>query len=97
MVDSSSRYRQSHLFVENRDLIATKKEDHWFDRKSFKTRAEALANALIGFANSDGGTMLIGVSDSGEIEGVDGDTDHLNSLRQAAIDFTIPRFPTPQI
>lgn len=90
---SSALYRQSNLFAENQDLIASKREDHWFDRKSFRVKPEALANALIGFANGDGGTLLVGVNDSGAIEGVDGDSSHLNSLRQAAMNFTVPSVP----
>lgn len=90
---SSALYRQSNRFAENQDLIASKREDHWFDRKSFRVKPEALANALIGFANGDGGTLLVGVNDSGAIEGVDGDSSHLNSLRQAAMNFTVPSVP----
>src|SRR5690348_6851578 len=93
MEPSTALYRQSQLFIENRDLIATKKEDHWFDRKSFKIKPDALANALIGFANGDGGTLLIGVDDFGNIEGVDSNPDHLSSLRQAAMNFTVPPVP----
>jgi len=83
-------YRQRELFEADPHLAATKPEDQWFDRKSIRIEPIALANVLVGFANADGGTVVIGVEDSGEITGTDRYTDHLNRLRQAAIDYTNP-------
>ncbi len=83
-------YRQVQLLAENVDLISTKAEDHWFDRKSARISPEALANTLVSFANADGGTVLVGVSNSGEIEGVESNPDRINALRRAAMDLTIP-------
>src|SRR6266849_6532060 len=70
------------------DLLA-RREDQWFDRKSFRTDARALADVMIGFANADGGRVAVGVRE-GRIEGVNSSIEHLNELLQAAIDFSQP-------
>lgn len=83
-------YQQRQLFVEDPSLVRTKKEDQWFDRKSIRIPPVALANAMIGFANADGGTLIVGAENSGSVTGIGADTDQLNRLQQAAIDFTSP-------
>lgn len=64
-------------------------EDQWFDRKSARITARDLADALIGFGNADGGTVVIGLS-NGEIEGTDANPRLRNEQMQAAVDFTVP-------
>jgi len=64
-------------------------EDQWLDRKSIRVAARTLADWLIGFANAEGGTLVIGLHD-GRVEGIDGRPDHVNALRQASIDFCVP-------
>jgi ATP-dependent DNA helicase RecG len=64
-------------------------EDQWFDRKSARVKARALGDALIGFANADGGIVVVGISD-GRIEGTDRLGRARNDLVQAAVDFCIP-------
>lgn len=70
-------------------LLLAAGEDQWFDRKSARIKARALADVLIGFANADGGTVVVGLS-NGRVEG----TDHLgsrrNDLMQSSIDFCAP-------
>lgn len=78
-------YQQQRLFEETPSLISSKPEDHWFDRKSFRIKPDALADAMIGFANADGGTLLVGVEQDGTIGGTDRDPSHLNALLQAAL------------
>ncbi|ETR67872.1 MAG: ATP-dependent DNA helicase RecG [Candidatus Magnetoglobus multicellularis str. Araruama] len=39
--------------------------------KNQKVKADSLAKEIIAFANSDGGTILIGVNDDGTIDGID--------------------------
>ncbi len=90
MDSRSADYQQAQLFADDPSLVSNKTEDHWFDRKSIRISPEALANVLIGFANADGGTLVIGVENDGTITGVDAYTDQVNNLRQAAIDFTSP-------
>jgi len=64
-------------------------EDQWFDRKSVKIAGPRLADQQIGFANAEGGTIVVGLAD-GVVEGVDGVPQQRNALSQAAIDFTHP-------
>ncbi|MGV3724136.1 MAG: helix-turn-helix domain-containing protein, partial [Actinomycetota bacterium] len=49
------------------DLLS-RREDQWFDRKSTRIDARALADAMVGFANADGGRIVVGIRDVG-IEG----------------------------
>ena len=51
------------------ETLRTKREDQWFDRKSFRIRDHDLAADMIGFANADGGRIVIGIH-NGEIEGI---------------------------
>jgi ATP-dependent DNA helicase RecG len=46
-------------------------EDQWFDRKSSRISPRDLAEDLVGFANAEGGTVVVGLL-GGEVEGVDG-------------------------
>ena len=69
--------------------LQTKREDQWFDRKSFRIRDHDLAEDMIGFANADGGRIAIGLH-RGEIEGINSDIKHLNTLLQAAVQYTLP-------
>lgn len=64
-------------------------EDQWLERKSRRLAAKDLAKTLIGFANADGGIVVVGLAE-GEIEGVDGQPARLNALLQANIDFCNP-------
>ena len=68
-------------------LAAT--EDQWFERKSARIRARALADVLIGFANADGGIIVVGLSD-GTVEGTDALGRARNDLLQASVDFCVP-------
>jgi len=64
-------------------------EDQWFDRKSSRIAPKDLAEALVAFANAEGGTIIIGVH-RGKVEGIDRSREKTNGWRQAAIDFTGP-------
>lgn len=64
-------------------------EDQWLERKSGRIAPRDLANTLIGFANADGGVVIVGLSD-GVIEGTSGHMERRNSLLQANIDFCRP-------
>jgi ATP-dependent DNA helicase RecG len=64
-------------------------EDQWYERKSARIRPPALADALIGFGNADGGTLVVGLHD-GKLEGIADLGRRLNDLQQAAIDHTTP-------
>lgn len=67
--------------------LAALPEDQWFERKSGRIQAKDLARALVGLANAEGGTIVIGIHD--------GQADpprpaRINDLRQASHDFTVP-------
>lgn len=64
-------------------------EDQWLERKSSRIAPRDLANALVGFANADGGIVIVGLSD-GEVEGTNGNLERRNSQFQANIDFCAP-------
>ena len=70
------------------ETLRTKREDQWFDRKSFRIRDHDLAADMIGFANADGGRIVVGIH-GGEVEGINSDIKHLNTLLQAAIQYTV--------
>lgn len=90
MVASEAEFRQAHAFVSDPSRVSSKAEDQWFDRKGMRVSPEGLANLLIGFANADGGTILVGVTDDGTIEDIKSDPTHVNKLRQAAANFSRP-------
>ncbi len=69
-------------------LLAVK-EDQWFDRKSKRVAPRDLANDLIGMANADGGTIVVGLW-KGAVEGGDENVQRRNAQMQAAIDFAQP-------
>jgi hypothetical protein len=93
MAASPALHCSSKRSAANQNLTASPTEDHWFDPNRFQVRPEALACALIGLANGDGGTLLAGVSDPGAIGGRDGVPDHVSKRRQAAMDVVFPSVP----
>jgi len=74
------------------DALNAISEDQWFDRKSFRIAPRDLANAMIGFANSDGGTLVVGLQD-GKVEGTDSSDSHRNELMQAHVQYCQPAVP----
>jgi len=66
------------------------KEGPCFDRKSIWVEPKALAIPLVAMANADGGTLLIGVNDRGEVEGVVGHETRVNELLRVPFDFCKP-------
>ena len=70
------------------------KEDQTFDCKSIQIDPKTLAITIVAFANADGGTIAIGVSDkTRKIEGVDQHTEKLNELLRVPLDFCNPSVP----
>ncbi|MCD8206653.1 MAG: putative DNA binding domain-containing protein, partial [Bacteroidales bacterium] len=66
-------------------------EGQTFDCKSFRVDPKALAVAIVGMANADGGMIAVGISDkTREIEGVDNDEEHLNELLRCPFDYVAP-------
>jgi ATP-dependent DNA helicase RecG len=69
-------------------LLLSVAEDQWFDRKSGRVSSRDLANTLIGLANAEGGLIAVGLHD-GALSRIPS-TASQNSLRQAAVDHTLP-------
>ncbi len=67
-------------------------ESQWFERKSNRIAPRDLANALIGFANADGGLLMVGFHD-GTVEGASQTPGRLDAQMQANIDFCHPPVP----
>ncbi len=66
-------------------------ESQTFERKSINIDAKTLAIPIIAFANADGGTVAIGITDRyRKIEGVDGNISKLNNLLRVPFDFCEP-------
>lgn len=68
------------------------RESQWFERKSNRISARDLANELIGFANADGGLLVVGLHD-GVVEGASVVPGRLEAQMQANIDFCSPPVP----
>ncbi len=73
----------------NIEQLVNEKEGQFLERKSIRTDIKTIANAIIGFANSDGGKLIIGIYD-GKIEGINEKQSKINDLLQVAMDYTRP-------
>jgi len=69
--------------------LAALNEDQWFERKSARIQARDLADWLVGFANADGGTIVVGLQ-GGRTEATDRWPDRRNDQMQASLDFCDP-------
>jgi len=56
-------------------------ESRSVESKSKEVHAESIAKGVVAFSNSQGGVILIGVSDKGEVEGISGD----NNLKKISL------------
>ena len=73
------------------DEVLSMDEKQIFDRKSILIKPVDLSDTICAFANADGGTIAIGISDKKRrIEGVDNHTEHLNEILRPPIDFCNP-------
>jgi ATP-dependent DNA helicase RecG len=69
-------------------------EDQWFDRKSSRITPRDLGDKLIGFANADGGTVVVGLH-SGAVEGIDDrGVSRRNEFQQVPLDHADPPLPS---
>lgn len=76
--------------AERGEALLSIPEDQWFDRKSARTTERDLSDAILGFANAEGGLIVIGLWNN-KVEGVAGAPQgRLASWQQAAIDFLQP-------
>lgn len=74
------------------EYMQSEHENKYFDRKSARIRAKDLAPLISAFANADGGTVILGISDkSKELEGIDfAGEDKINDFLNASRDFCRP-------
>ena len=71
--------------------ILANEEMQIFDRKSINIEPRALAIPIVAFANADGGTVAIGISDkTRRIEEIDYEIQKLNELLRVPFDFCVP-------
>ena len=70
--------------------LMQKKEDQTFDRKSARKDPKGLSNHIVAFANADGGTLVIGMEDDGEITGIDDYPNQVNDILRVPFDFCRP-------
>mgnify|MGYP000867818735 CR=1 FL=1 len=74
--------------------VLAKNEKQIFDRKSIQIKPVDLSDTICAFANADGGTIAIGISDKHRrIEGVDYHEEQLNEVLRTPIDFCNPTVP----
>lgn len=74
------------------DYLITADENKYFDRKSANVKVSDIANLISAFANAEGGTVVIGISDkTKKIEGINAfDSEKLNNLISAPKDCCKP-------
>lgn len=70
--------------------LCTQKENQVFDRKSARKDAKGLSNHIVAFANADGGTLVIGVEDNGDVTGIDAYTNNINDILRVPFDYCKP-------
>ena len=69
--------------------LVSQRENQYFERKSNRLDSSRLAECMIGFANADGGRVVIGIYD-GKIEGVDAHIKAQNEWRHAGVSLAVP-------
>ena len=82
------------------EYMCNEKENQFFDRKSAKKDVKELANHIAGFANASGGTLVIGISDDGKLEGFEECPEKYNKfLKITSGDYlkTMPKFENETI
>jgi ATP-dependent DNA helicase RecG len=75
------------------EYLRTKRENQYFERKGLgeeDIKPTKIANELIGMLNADGGVLVLGVSNSGEIQDLNCLAEKLSCYRTLHIDFIEP-------
>lgn len=72
------------------DELRSMPENQIYDRKSIRIDLKALAIQIVAFANADGGTIAIGISDDGQIEGVNAYEQKINDILRVPFDYCSP-------
>ena len=72
--------------------VLSAEETQIFDRKSIHIDPKALAIPIIAFANADGGTAALGISDkTRRVEGIDAEPGKVNVLLRVPFDFCVQK------
>ena len=71
--------------------ILLREEGQTYEIKSIRIDLKALAIPIVAFANADGGTIAIGITDkTRRVEGVDFEIEKLNEILRVPFDYCIP-------
>ena len=73
--------------------LKTQPENQYFERKGLgdkDIKPTKIADELIGMANADGGILVFGVADNGEIQDLNQLGDKLDNYRKLVFDFIAP-------
>ena len=83
----------------NEEYLRYAKENQKYDRKSAKKDIKEIANHIAGFANADGGTLAIGITDDGKLEGFENYGNKDNDILKSSIQYlkTIPEIKTEKL
>src|SRR5688572_26543918 len=54
------------ITVQEADELSRRPEDHFFDRKAFAVSGRKLQKIVVGFANADGGEIVVGIADDND-------------------------------
>lgn len=76
-----------------KQYLKSQPENQYFERKGLgekDIKATKIAEELIGMLNADGGVLVFGVSDSGEIQDLNQISDKLDEYRKLIFDFIQP-------
>ncbi|TFH52440.1 ArsR family transcriptional regulator [Actinomyces viscosus] len=74
---------------ERGEQLARVPENQWFERKSIRVDQKSFAKAIIGMANAEGGTVVVGLSEQ-RVEGIDSNPSRTNELRQVPMTMVAP-------
>ena len=69
--------------------LAQTQENQWFERKSIRIDQKSFAKAIIGMANAEGGTVVVGLSEK-RVEGTNSTPSQTNRLRQVPMTMVAP-------
>lgn len=81
------------------EYMRFEKESQKFDRKSAKKDIKEIANHIAGFANADGGTLVIGIADDGNLEGFENYGNKEMDILKSSVQYlkTIPEIKTEKL
>jgi ATP-dependent DNA helicase RecG len=73
------------------EFLKTAEEDQRFDRKRVKISIQDLATHIVGFANADGGVIVVGQTNDKQFQGVNmAGQDKINAMIKASVNLCVP-------